>query len=247
MKTTAALVTLLLLAHAASAQIASDVNRHQAREHYRRGQELLVAERYEQAAAEFTTATEFDPLLTLAHYGRGQAYMALRRYASAIQAFLGARRAYETIASIRQKNLAQAQRLETDEIMELRDSIRRMSTQVNVNAMTRFRIEQRLEELEAMRRGTRSGDVSVVPAELLLALGSAYYRNGDHGQAEREWRAAVTVNPRLGEAHNNLAAHYLAAGRKPEATAALDAAVRAGYRIHPQLAADIRGMTPPPE
>ena len=242
MKTAAILVTCILLAAPAPAQIVDEVSRRQAHDHYRRGQELLVAERFEQAAAEFTTAIEFDPLLTLAHYGRGQAYMALRRYASAIQAFLGARRAYDTIAALRQKNVAESQRLETDEINDLRDSVRRMSNQVDVNAMTRFRIEQRLEELEAMRRGIRPADAPTVPSELLLALGSAYYRNNQRDDAEREWRAAVAINPRLGDAHNNLAALYMLSGRKKEAEDAVKAAERARFRVHPQLKEDIRRM-----
>jgi Flp pilus assembly protein TadD len=60
--------------------------------------------------------------------------------------------------------------------------------------------------------------------------------------AEREWKAAVAVNPRLGEAHNNLAALYAMSKRKQEAEDAVRAAERAGYRVHPQLKDDIRRM-----
>jgi Flp pilus assembly protein TadD len=102
-------------------------------------------------------------------------------------------------------------------------------------------LEKRLEELETMRRG-RGGDRSRTPAEVSLALGSAYYRNGQAADAEREWLAAVQVNAKLGEAHNNLAVLYLTSGRKREAQNALQAAERARFRVHPQLKADIQKM-----
>jgi Flp pilus assembly protein TadD len=81
-----------------------------------------------------------------------------------------------------------------------------------------------------------------VPAEVLLALGSAYYRNGQAADAEREWLEAVHINSRFGEAHNNLAALYLQAGRKQDAESAVRSAERARFRVNPQLKADIQRM-----
>jgi tetratricopeptide (TPR) repeat protein len=106
MKTVAAVAVAVVLsvASAASAQVVDELSRRQAMERYRAGQELMTAERYEQAAAEFTTAIQLDPLLTLAHYGLGQAYMALKRYASAIQAFTACRDVYVKLAAMRQIN-----------------------------------------------------------------------------------------------------------------------------------------------
>jgi len=244
MNTAAATIACCLLAAAASAQVVGELTRHEALQHYRVGEELMLAERYEQAAGAFTTATELDPLLTIAHYGRGQAFMALRRYASAVQAFLGCRDAFQRIADLRQRDVATANRLRADEINELRDSMRRMKSEVRVNALTAFRIAQRLEELETMGRDTVFAEPVQVPAELFLALGSAYFRAGHAADAEREWRAAVAMESGLGEAHNNLAALYAMTGRKPEAEGAVQAAERAGFRVHPQLKDDIRKMEP---
>jgi Flp pilus assembly protein TadD len=50
----------------------------------------------------------------------------------------------------------------------------------------------------------------------------------------------VAVNPRLGEAHNNLAVLHMLRGQKAEAEEAVKAAERAGYRVNPGLKADIR-------
>lgn len=226
----------------AAAQVVDELSRRQALERYRTGQELLAAERYEQAAAEFTAAIELDPLLTLAHYGLGQAYMGLKRYPSAVQAFVGCRDAYGRLATLRQNDMIAADRLLDEEMRELRDSLTRVrSGQIkNAGPAMEQQLEKRLEELETMRRGR--GERLYTPAEVSLALGSAYYRNNQPADAEREWVAAVSVNSRLGEAHNNLAALYLMTGRKKEAEDAVKAAERARFRVHPQLKEDIRKM-----
>jgi tetratricopeptide (TPR) repeat protein len=239
----ASLSFVLCISALGSAQVVDELTRRRAFEHYRAGQEFLTSERYDRAAEEFTAAIQLDPLLTLAHYGLGQSYMALKRYASAIQAYIGGRAAYERIADLRQRDEAEGNRLQADEINELRDSMRRVqSGQVVVNAGTAHRIQQRLEELETMRRGKNFGPAFRVPAELSLALGSAYYRNGQVQEAEREWLAAVSVNSKLGEAHNNLAALYMMSGRKQQAEEAVKAAERARFRVNPQLKEDIRRM-----
>ena len=53
----------------------------------------------------------------------------------------------------------------------------------------------------------------------------------------------MSVNSRLGEAHNNLAVLYMQRGRKADAEAAVKAAERARFRVHPQLKEDIKNMT----
>jgi tetratricopeptide (TPR) repeat protein len=244
MKLSAAIIVALILwAAPADGQVVDALTRRNALQHYRNGQELMLAERFDRAAEEFSTAVQLDPLLTLAHYGLGQAYMSLRRYASAVLALQRCRDAYVKIGDMRQRNESESNRLQTDEINELRDSLRRLqSGQVAVNAGTAFRIQQRLEELETLKRGQNFSSTFTVPAEVLLALGSAYYRNGQSADAEREWLAAVKINDRLGEAHNNLAALYMMTKRKKEAEQSVRAAERAGFRVNPRLKEDIGRM-----
>ena len=55
------------------------------------------------------------------------------------------------------------------------------------------------------------------PAPVLLALGSAHFRNGDRIRAEYYWREATRINDGFGEAWNNLAAVYAATARRAEA------------------------------
>ena len=227
-------------------QLADEFSRREALQHYRQGQEFLSNEQFEKAAESFQRAIAKDQLLALAHYGLGQAQMALKRYASAIVAFRGSRDAYERLAAIAQRDQEGVERQRQDEIRELRESIRainsgRVKTANQDSTHVVLKLENRIRDLERTQR--RNNENFQAPAEVSLALGSAYFRNGDALEAEREWKAAVEVNPRLGEAHNNLAALYALSGRKKEAEAAVRAAEQAGFRVHPQLKEDIRRMS----
>jgi tetratricopeptide (TPR) repeat protein len=248
MKTVVALAVALSFSCAAAtyAQLGDELSRRQALERYRAGQELLTAERYEQAGAEFTAAIKLDPLLTLAHYGLGQSYMGLKRYASAIQAFNAGKLAYATLANMRQTNAFEVDRRMDDEIRELRESINAARTGkikgAGENSVIVNQLEKRLDDLERTRQNRLRGEQYQAPAELSLALGSAYYRNSQMQDAEREWLLAVKVNSKLGQAHNNLAALYLVTGRRIEAETAVKNAERTGFRVNPKLKEDIKAM-----
>jgi Flp pilus assembly protein TadD len=100
---------------------------------------------------------------------------------------------------------------------------------------------QRRDVQEAMARGNSTMTLSVsVPSYVLSSLGSAYFRMGKLADAEREYKAAVAVDARAGEAHSNLAVVYLETGRFDEAERSLKAAENAGFKVHPQLKEDIK-------
>ena len=73
-----------------------------------------------------------------------------------------------------------------------------------------------------------------------MALGSAYFRSGALADAEREYKEAVKVNPKFGEAHNNLAAVYLMTDRAEPAEEEVKLAEKSGFRVNPQLKEDIK-------
>jgi tetratricopeptide (TPR) repeat protein len=234
--------SLLLVSSTAFAQFASEQDRREALQHYRAGQEFMSSEQFEKAAEAYQKAIDKDRLLTLAHYGLGQANMAMKRYASAIQAFTGCRETFRTLHTLQERDRVMVERQRDDEIRELRDSLRRIrSGQIKLSQSVGDQVEKRIQDLERQR--TSMGTAFQPPAEVSLALGSAYFRNGDMEDAEREWRAAVAVNPKLGEAYNNLAALYAMTGRKSDAEASVKAAEKAGYKVNPRLKDDIRRMS----
>jgi len=239
-------LTLMALALSAlqigtpSADVTTQRARDEAREHFRLGIEKLTEESWDEAEREFSTAVELDPLLAMAYYGLGQARMSGRRYPEAVQAFLDCRETHKKLIGLQQSNSALADQRREEEIRELKESIRliKSGTVKTASAQnTILNLESRLRQLENER--SRGGTAPVAPAEVSLALGSAYFRSGNFEGAEREYREAVRVNPKLGEAHNNLAVICLIAGRLEEAQSEMNAAEELGFRVNPRFKEDL--------
>lgn len=213
----------------------------QALDHYKKGQDAMASERLEQAVKEFQAAIELDPLLTLARYRLGQAHMSLRDYPQAEQDFLGCRDAYEKVASLQFTNQEEMERRRAQEIEQLQNQLSLIqSGQVKTtNPSVPLQIQQRIDEMERNRRKGVSGAASL-PAELLVSLGSAYFRQGKLAEAEKEWKAAADANSKIGEAHNNLAALYLMSSQLDDAEKELKLAEKAGYPVNPRMKEDIK-------
>jgi Tfp pilus assembly protein PilF len=228
---------LLALKTAAGAQqIATEQNRREALQSYRVGQEFLSGEQFEKAAEQFSKAVQKDGLLTLAHYSLGQSYMALRRYVSAAKAYGDCLEAFKALHSLQQSHRFEVERQRDDEIKELRENIRSLS-QAGQN-LRATQAEARLRDLE--RQKTALEAAFQPPAEVLLALGSALFRNGDAPAATLQWEAAIVSNPKLGEAHNNLAVVYMQTGRLADAEREIKLAEKNGFRVNPQFKDDLK-------
>jgi len=102
-------------------------------------------------------------------------------------------------------------------------------------------IKQQIREIQADREpGPVTGKLVPVPAFVSLALGSAYFRLDRLADAEREFRAAVAVDPKFGEAHSNLALVCLLTGRAAEAQEHVRTAEEAKFTVNPELKRQIR-------
>jgi Tfp pilus assembly protein PilF len=100
-------------------------------------------------------------------------------------------------------------------------------------------LERRISDLKS-RRFHDAKAMPTTPAWISLALGSAYFRGGSIAEAEREYLETLKADPKLGEAHNNLAVVYLQTGRYPQAEGEVKAAEKAGFRVNPQLKEDVK-------
>jgi tetratricopeptide (TPR) repeat protein len=232
----AVLLAFVVPAVLTAQQLADAQSRREAVQFYRVGQEFFSAEKFDRAAEEFTKATAKDPLFTLAYYQAGQSYMNLKRYASAIQAFTRCIESTRTLYGLAETNRFAVEKQRDDEVREMRETVRTL--QQSGHQLLAMRAEQHLLDLDKQRSSLSTGYRP--PAEVLLSLGSAYFRNGDRDAAETQWKAAIEVNGRLGEGHNNLAAVYLQTGRYVEADAEIKAAEKSGFRVNPQLKEDVK-------
>lgn len=222
----------------------SDKERREAVDAFRKGMRALGSERYDEAEQAFKKAVGLDPLYDAAFYGLGQAYVAKRQPEEALQAFLDCREAFKTAVSQESLNSTIADRRIRDQIDGLREYLRVMENPTTRPSTVgldsaRDRTRQQIAQLESRLARNRTGSVPV-PAGVSLAIGSAYFRLNRLAEAEREYQAAIEADPGLGEAHSNLAVVYLVTGRAAQAQAEVDAAEEAGFKVNPQLKADIR-------
>ena len=216
-------------------QLTDETNRRQALALFQTGQEFMAAEKFERAAEAFSSAIAKDRLLTIAHHGLGQAYMNMEQYTAAVQAYKGCIDAARALHALRQTNQFESDRRRQDAIRALKETL---GPHVKMDQLKRTQIEQQLRDLENQRISIDAPFQA--PAEALLALGSAYFRNGDREEAEIEWKAAIAVNPKLGQAHNNLAVIYMQTGRLNEAEQEIKLAEQSGFRVNSQFREDLK-------
>jgi tetratricopeptide (TPR) repeat protein len=245
-----ALFVALAWPGASAAQIVSDRNKHDALEHYRAGEEALHGERFDAAEREFREAVKLDPLLYFAHYGLGQTFMFSKRYPLAVLAYTDAREAFHKSAAESMRDEAGYQRQLEEQIRAL-ELLRRTYADpssglpsgpgrpkvVDANSMIQ-RIDSQISNLSSARRHPEKP--AEVPAWISLALGSAYFRSNQIADAEREYRETIRVEPKVGEAHNNLAVVLMLTGRYDEAEQEIKTAEKSGFRVNPQLKEDLK-------
>jgi tetratricopeptide (TPR) repeat protein len=241
--TIAALLFGFMSALSASAQV-SPADRERATIQNRLGWENMRAEEFQQAVKAFQLAVEIDPEYDYAYYGLGRAHMALKEYPSAISALKRCKDVHVARAGRSYANVQDAQRARNDRIIQIDEQIRMVqSMPQNVQRQDELRQLQntRRDVQEAIQRGTTAGTLhATVPSYVTLSLGSAYFRAGQMADAEREYLATIQADSRTGEAHNNLAVVYLMTGRYGDADRSLAAAKKVGFRVNPNLEADIK-------
>lgn len=238
-----ALICVTGLAAAASAQIVSDHDRQDALRHYRSGEQALRREALDEAAREFLRAAKLDPRLELAHYGLGQVYMGTKRYPAAIRAFVSCREAYQAnIADALVDQNSARHRLD-DRIRALEDAKSGLEMGITRTANTQATINRLDMQINQLKYDRGRGDAAApghVPAWISIALGSALFRTDAFAEAEREFREALKAEPKLGEAHNNLAVVLMLTKRYDEAAKEVQAAEAAGFKVSPQFKDDLK-------
>jgi tetratricopeptide (TPR) repeat protein len=209
---------------------------------YREGMRLLADEHWAEAAERFEEAIDLDEQYALAFYGLGRARMGQKQYTAAVGALNHCSALYQQQAATTtglRMNQAQAKR---DQIFELREMQRSLQSGPMSTARQAEveRINHMIQDLEASLNEDMSGMIVRAPAFVSLSLGSAHFRRGAMAEAEREYRNAIKANPRMGEAHNNLAVVLLLTGRPLDAEKSVKDAEKNGFRVPSAIKEDIK-------
>lgn len=222
--------------------------RERARQPYEEGLEHMRKEAFDAAAKAFEEAVAIDDTFDMAYYMLGRTHLARKQYAAAVYALEKSRNLHQAEATRSFTNKQEGQRLRRERIAELGELIEdtRAAAERPENATRRFSLLEQVRQYQERRRQIqdldRNDDLTsshVVPGFVSLSLGSAYYRSGNLAEAERAYVAAVAADPKIGEAHNNLAVVYMETGRYDEALRAVNAAEKAGVKVHPDLKKEI--------
>lgn len=239
-----AVSAMVLLTRAVSAQVAHPPNLRmpppdgaevQAQARLTEAERLMGKDEFAAAARELQEALELDPLLFMAHYGLGRARMATKEYAAAAAAFEAARRAFHDRAEENSHRRFRQEAVREERMRRLRAAITAGSPQLRGEASGWQAELAMLEATKALSQGPSTH----VPAPLSLALGSAYFRLGRLADAEREYRAALAMQPKFAEAGINLAVVLLMTGRPADAREQLALAKKNGASVPAGLEKDI--------
>jgi len=216
----------------------AEVQRKPAREHYRKGEALMVEESFEKAAVEFRTATRLYPEYTLAYYSLGQANMALKRYGEAATAYEQCRATIQARAGYDLRQRGELRQWRADELREIEAAILRWGGPEAPPQMQTMRLEERRRLIE-QEEEKEAINVVEIPPELSIALGSAYFRLGQLEDAEVEYLAAIAGGDRTGAAHNNVAVIYMTTERYELAKSHVAQAEKAGFHVNPRFKEDL--------
>jgi tetratricopeptide (TPR) repeat protein len=177
--------------------------------------------------------------MTLAYFGLGQASMERRLFPNAIQAFQGCLEASRQLYDLSRTHRVEVEAARIDLIREMEDTLRRMQeSKVKVSRLRMIQVEEQIAFLKRRRMPLEAPYEP--PAEVLLALGSAFFRNGERDDAETQWKAAIDVNPKLGEAHNNLAVIYMQTERYDLSEREITLAEKSGFQVNSQFKDDLK-------
>jgi tetratricopeptide (TPR) repeat protein len=223
--------------------------RELARAPYESGIDEMRREAYEAAVKSFRTAVEIDPLFEMAHYMLGRAHLAPRNYTSAVYALERSQTLFVAQGTEQFTDKQERQHVLRQRVGEIDQLITdlRAAAALPANAQKAFSLNEQARQYEERKRQIndliRYQDTNlerVVPGFVSLSLGSAYFRAGRTSDAERAYLAAIAADPKIGEAHNNLAVIYMETGRLDDAERALSAAEKAGLRVNPALKDEIK-------
>lgn len=246
----AALTALVFSATPCVAQTPYQLNpdSDRARLHYRSGWDAFRIERWDDAIKEFNTVIGIDPKYKLAYYGLGRSYMGLKRFADAATAYERCRDLYESEASDKFRSAQEADRIRQSDLDQINLAIGALTSRAgNTTSVstTSGQIRQLRDQAQRIqnKRDVINNNLSLtseVPAFVWLALGSSYFRATRFSDAEKAFKATIDIDPKSGEAWNNLAALYLFTGRFDEADHAVMNAEKLGYSVNPDMKADIK-------
>lgn len=253
MRLTATLVlaTMFAVPAAARAQVntskGASLEARRANQFYKNGWEAMRKENWDEAVKQFQAAIDSDERFALAYYSLGRAEMGRRNFQKAIAAYVACKQLYVRIGGERFTNQLDYRKRMEDQILQYQTTIQQeqqLSSGKGSSQSQSLYLRDLQTKLMTLQQDKDRNDImtidATVPYFVPMALGAAYFRAGQFGEAEREYNEAIQANPSSGETHNNLAVLYLMTGKLDLAEKEVAKAEDTGFKVHPGLKDDIR-------
>ena len=231
-----------LLVVAPSGPLPQSINRDRARLPYEQGLTEMRAEAFEAALKSFQSAVAIDSEYEMAYYMLGRVHLMMRNYSAAVTALSRSSDLFRAQGAEVFTDQQESQQRRRQQIADLSEAITQLQTQKPTpQVLEQIRqYTERRRQLQDMDRHQRVNPEHAVPGFVSLSLGAALYRAGRSPEAERAYLATLAADPKIGEAHNNLAVIYMESGRLDAAEKAVKAAEKAGMRVNSELKEEIR-------
>jgi len=212
--------------------------------HYDKAVKAFSRTDYEAARRELDKAIEAMPQYSYAHFLMAKTWYLSKRYDEALPAIERAETAWREFAGIaadakseRDDALVRRRRGLQDQINALQQDYRQAATQQQRDQIQNYisTVQHQIEDIDRDQASRSPNEMAVLPAEYSFVHGNVLLRMNRLIDAEPQYLRAIEVNPKYGEAFNNLASLYFQAGRLEEARSVLAQARGRGLPINLDL------------
>lgn len=212
--------------------------------HYDKAVKAFSRNDHEAARRELDKAIAAMPQYSYAHLLMAKTWYLSRRYDEALPAIERAETAWREFAGIaadakseKGEALLRRRRALQDQINTLQEDFRQALRQDQRDRLQNYIItlQHQIDEIDRDQVSQTPTETAALPSEYSFVHGNILLRMNRLIDAEPQYLRAIEVNPKYGEAFNNLASLYFQAGRLEEARSVLAQARGRGLPINLDL------------
>jgi len=218
-----------------------------ARSHYEKGLKLLARDRESDGEQELLEAVKVFPLLAEAYLELGHLSMKKGDFTQGLERYQHARDALAGWQGMKRLQEAERQRRLQESMDILQERIEDLQRSQRPNDIGKVQQEMvRLEKHKQEKINDQPSEGTPFTPEVHFFIGTALMKLERFEDATREFQQALTLRPRFGEAHNNLAVICLYRKDYAASWEHVHAAEEVGVRVNPQFREELAALLPEP-
>jgi tetratricopeptide (TPR) repeat protein len=218
-----------------------------AKSHYEKAMKLLARDDPGGAEAQLLEAVEIFPQLAEGYLALGSLSMHRGDYTQGLERYVKAKNALLELQGIKRQQEAERQRRIQESVDLLKARMDDLSHSQRPQDQGKIQQEMaRLEKLEQERSKSQPSMDTPLTPEIHFLLGTALMKLERFDAAVEELRQALSLRPKFGEAHNNLAVVLFYRRDYAGCWEHLRAAEGAGIRVDPGFLDELAAVSPEP-